>query len=220
MQLPESFHSDLPEVLNDLRDTHQLEEARLLFTGQFQQAWRDSREPGFAPALAELRATDEVLHVLAVLGDHDIHNSATGFNEKTWQTGDVFEIFIQTDADTYYEFHITPENRHLFLAWTTESFSAHNVGKTTLEAAMIEDRNFLSSETRIRDTRNHWTVVARIPYTKLGINPANPPAELKVAFARYDASRDGSAPILSATPDFPQASYHQRDYWHALTLHP
>jgi len=209
---------DLPEILENLREAHHLLEAPLLFSGDFQQGWREQPEPGLEPARAELRATDGALHILAVLGDRDIGNRATGFNEKTWQIGDVFEIFIQVDADTYYEFHITPENRHLFLGWTTELFAAVRAGEATIEDAMIDDRDLLHSETRIHEVRDYWTVRARIPFEKIGLDPDRNYPGLKVAFARYDSFGDDRSAVLSATADFPAINYHDRSAWHPVSL--
>jgi len=214
----EPNRTDLPGALESLRETHDLSDARLLFAGEFRQGWRKGNEPDFEPALAELIVTADTFHVLAVLGDRDIHNSATGFNELTWKSGDVFEVFLQTDADTYYEFHITPENRHLFLAWTTDGFASVRAKESTVQDFMMADREVLFSETRVQPDANRWSVYARIPFEKVGLIPGKTYPDLKVAFCRYDTFRDGRSPILSATPDFPKVSYHLREFWHPVDL--
>jgi len=228
MPAPQSQQAELLEALEHLREAHALGEAhapgeshalgesRRLFTGEFQQGWRETPEDGFEPAVAELWATAEALHVLAVLGDRDIGNRATGFNEKTWQTGDVFEVFIQVEPDTYYEFHITPENRHLFLKWTSDLREAVKRREATLEDTMIADRSFLQSETQIHSEANHWSVHARIPFDKIGLDPNRTYPDLKVAFARYDSFSDDRPPVLSATPAFAKANYHDRSAWHPI----
>jgi len=216
MPSSDSFQSDWSAILADLREAHGIAEAKHLFSGPFQQGWQQPPETEFEPGVAELWATDEALHVLAVLGDRDIGNHATGFNEKTWQSGDVFEIFIQTDADTYYEFHTTPENKHLFLTWTAERIAAFRNKKARLGDAMLTDRRTLRSETQIREDEAHWTVHARIPFEKIGLDPGAANAEVKVAFARYDAFGDGRPPVLSATPDFPKKNFHDRSVWHPI----
>lgn len=211
--MQKSPESSLIQAVQAHKKNHWLEQSKPLLAKFLRQAWQAAPEQGFEPAYAELHAGSDAFWVFAALSDRDIYNSATGFNEKTWQTGDVFEIFIQTDADSYYEFHVTPENRNLFLAWTTESFAARG----PLEEAMIQDPSFLSSETSIQRDEDRWTVVARIPYANLGIDPADPDAALKVAFARYDTGRQAdSLTILSASPEFPRASFHLRDFWHPL----
>lgn len=216
MPSSDSFQPDSSEILADLRESHGIAKASHLFSGTFQQGWRDQPEAGLEPAVAELWGTDEAFHVLAVLGDRDIGNLATGFNEKTWQSGDVFEIFIQTNPDNYYEFHITPENKHLFLTWTAERIAAFRNEKANLGEAMLTDRDTLRSGTQIRETEAYWTVYARIPFEKLGLQPSAANAEVKVAFARYDAFSDGRPPVLSATPDFPEVNFHDRSAWHPI----
>jgi len=208
--------SDLPGVLEALRNRHAPVGTTLLLTAPFQQGWRAQPEAGFEPARAELRADHNAFHVLAVLGDRDIGNRATGFNERTWLTGDVFEIFLQTDADTYYEFHVTPENRHLFLQWTTERIAAFRQKNATLADAILADRDMLHSETVVRENENLWTVSARTPFAKIGLDPTGPNTDLKVAFARYDAFTEDRPPVLSATPAFPSPAYHNRSVWHRL----
>ena len=181
----------------------------------FRQAWRESPEPDFAPGFATLHGEDDAFVVTAALADRAIGNRAEGFNEKTWMTGDVFEIFIQTSADNYYEFHVTPENRNLFLNWTPRSFADRR-----FDDALIPDPGFITSATEVRDEDGYWTVVARIPYAKLGLDPASASDAVKVAFARYDTTPGKEEPVLSATAPFPQPSYHDRSAWHSIAWPP
>lgn len=190
--------------------------ARSLFSGDFQQGWRERPELKFMPAHARLYAGEEAFHVVALLADRAIGNTASGFNQRTWQSGDVFEIFLQTDSDTYYEFHVTPENQHLFLAWTSELFEAVVTKQATLEDAMIDDPNLLQSKTDVRPDENLWIVRADIPYASIGFDPAAEHPDLKVAFARYDTTPGSKDEVLSATAPFPKPSYHYRDAWHRI----
>jgi hypothetical protein len=201
----------LHPIMAQLEAEHASNGVALVSKG-FHQGWRETPEPGFEPAHAALYAEPNGFLVLAVLGDRAIGNSADGFNQRTWESGDVFEIFIQTDPDTYYECHVTPENQHLFLKWTSES-----IKNGAFEEALISDRDFLNSQTHLHPEKNYWTVLARIPYAKLGIAPGAKPLDLKVAFARYDTGST-EKPILSATPDFPEALYHNRSVWHKFQL--
>lgn len=208
--------SNFSETVEKLRKAHNLKDSKPILAKHFQQAWRANPENTFEPGYVELHAEKEGFAVIAVLSDQDIHNSATGFNEPTWKTGDVFEIFIQTAADTYYEFHITPENHNLFLAWTTERFNAFRTGNADLDTAMIRNRNFISSATSIDHARNRWTVFARLPYSNLMNRRTTSALGLRVAFARYDANKNGVPPTLSASPDFPKLSFHMREFWDAV----
>ena len=70
------------------------------------------KENGVATILAE----EETLRILGVFRDSDIGNRARNDNEKTWETGDVMECFIQLPGhEDYFEFHVTPEERKLQL---------------------------------------------------------------------------------------------------------
>lgn len=46
------------------------------------------------------------------------HNRACRLNERTWELGDVCELFLQLSGQsTYLELHVTPENHRLQLLW-------------------------------------------------------------------------------------------------------
>jgi hypothetical protein len=203
--------------IEDIRGIHGLANSTPILKKYMQQAWRETPDAEFEPGYVELHADDDSLLIVAILRDRDIYNDAIGFNEKTWQTGDVFEIFIQTDADTYYEFHITPENRNLFLAWTTESFNNFSKGKSELNDVMINQSDFITSLTQIHKADIYWSVFARIPYINLEIDHRKNLRELKIAFARYDAKKQ-PPPVLSATPNFLKKNFHLREFWHPFSI--
>ena len=46
------------------------------------------------------------------------------------------------------------------------------------------------------------------------------PTPLTFSFARYDMRPDSMEPVLSATPDFPEANYHLREHWHPVLWPP
>ena len=215
MKEAEYDNPDADSLRKQLKEQHVPSEARRLFTAAFQQGWRDQPEAAFVPAQAEIYATGTAFHILAVLFDRDIGNRVDGFNQLTLQSGDVFEIFLQFDASNYYEFHITPENNHLFLSWTTGSVSAFRSGLMPLETFTLKDRSILESKTRIYDEGNYWTVYARIPFDKIGFEPRHG-VEIRLAFARYDGFRDERPPVLSATPDFKVLDFHDLSAWHRI----
>jgi hypothetical protein len=182
----------------------------------FQQAWLAAPEADFEPGIARVYADGGDWVVLAVLQDREIANSADGFNQKTWTTGDVFEIFIEVDSDLYYEFHVTPENQNLFLRWDPAHFRAVRRGEAAFETALIEDPDFLQSATEINREGNYWTVCARIPLDRLLADQPNRGGSLRFSLARYDTTSGHSEPVLSATPDLGEANFHDRTAWHTL----
>ncbi|MDP0498330.1 MAG: hypothetical protein Q7Q73_19230 [Verrucomicrobiota bacterium JB024] len=229
-----SSTDSLPGVMQTLARNHQLSGPPLLAL-PLRQAWSVPPEAGFEPGLVRLYATAEGFVVLAALKDTAIHNAADGFNQKTWETGDVFECFIQTGLERYYELHVTPENQNLFLRWSPATYRAFRAGEIPFATALIDEQSFAQSETSIDSPVGYWTVTLLIPYTSLGLasrcsgfsdtveysGEGKPgPSPLRFSFARYDIRPDSDEPVLSATPDFPEANYHLREYWHPVAWPP
>ena len=80
------------------------------------QAWCAELEPGFAPGQVRAGWRRDSLLVFAELTDHDVHSAATGINQRTWELGDTFEMFLRPDGqEEYFEFHVTPNNYRLQL---------------------------------------------------------------------------------------------------------
>ena len=80
------------------------------------QAWCAELEPGFAPGQVRAGWRRDSLLVFAELTDHDVHSAATGINQRTWEFGDTFEMFLRPDGqEEYFEFHVTPNNYRLQL---------------------------------------------------------------------------------------------------------
>ena len=79
-----------------------------------QQGWLDSREADFLSAEIRVGWTPSRLIVLAKIPDRDIFTQATGPNQKMWELGDVFEMFLKPEDRTdYVELHVTPPNFRL-----------------------------------------------------------------------------------------------------------
>lgn len=208
-------HASLETEMDALAKQHRLTGAPLL-DKPFQQAWKEGQEEDFEAGRVRLYEKDNSFHVLAVLRDGAIGNEAVAFNERTWETGDVFEIFIEPDPAHYYELHVTPENSNLFLRFTPESIEAVRRDPTELENALIADPAFIPTATRIDRNRSLWTVYAQIPLAQLERNASISGSRFRVAFARYDATAEREEPILSATPPFRRLDFHDRSAWHSL----
>src|SRR4051794_4375046 len=84
----------------------------------FKQAWFDEEEIGFLPGNVRVGWRENSLLVFATLTDADIFNGATMLNQRAWELGDVFEIYLRSSAKArYVEFQITPENQRLQLSF-------------------------------------------------------------------------------------------------------
>ncbi|MEN8663075.1 MAG: hypothetical protein ABF322_04390 [Lentimonas sp.] len=182
----------------------------------FKQAWLETHEAIFLPALARVYAQGDGLIVLAILRDRSIKNTAHGFNQKTWTTGDVFEIFIEVSPVLYYEFHVTPENENLLLRWDPNHFQQVRRGEAQFESALIESPDFIQSVATINAERNYWTIYAFIPYHRLDPDVVPENLNWRIALARYDTTVGKPVPILSATPDLTEENFHDRVKWHPL----
>lgn len=185
----------------------------LLFDRHFRQGWRPELEGEFEPARARLYLKNDDLYVIAVLGDAVIKNESVQFNERTWEKGDVFEIFIQTHPKAYYEFHVTPENTNSFLRLIPENADLATLKR---ELTFIDDPTFVETATRVFRNERMWSVIARIPQASLGMDRGKMDTSFRIAFARCDSTPGRGEPILSATPNFPQPNFHDRTAWHSL----
>jgi len=208
---------EIKKVVGQLAEAKQIQTAPLLSL-PFKQAWCDTPEAGFEPAWVQFYGEAEALVVLAVMKDRSVYNNATQFNQPLWETGDVFETFIEVGPNDYYELHVGPENQNLFLRWSSEKLAAVRSGEIPLSEACIDEPNFLHSESAIALEDSLWTVSMRIPYQALGIKVGC--RALRVSFARYDYTQGQPEPILSATPDLPVMDYHHREAWHKVELGP
>src|SRR5208282_1675196 len=80
------------------------------------QAWLEKAEPDFAPALVRVGWRENSLLLFAELTDRDIFTRATAPNQRMWELGDTFEIFLGLLGEpSYAELHVTPNNLHLQL---------------------------------------------------------------------------------------------------------
>lgn len=59
-------------------------------------------------------------------------------------------------------------------------------------------------------------VEARIPFASIDFDPGISHPHLKMALCRYDTTPGEAEPVLSATPPFPEANYHNRAAWHPI----
>ena len=174
-----------------------------------QQGWLDAPEPDFLPAEIRVGWTPSRLIVLADIPDRDIFTEATGPNQRTWQLGDVFEIFLKPeDRSDYVELHVTPPNFRL-------QYQIESPGKPATE---LPDGVF-SSRVKIDTSNQKWTVYAEVPATLVtGRDQIATGEAWLFSFSRYDASRDGRPPILSSTSPHQAINFHRIHEWGKITF--
>lgn len=170
---------------------------------ELHQHWLPSPEPGFQPARARAVHDGTNLLVLAELHDADPFTLSDGPNQKTWELGDVFEIFLQpAGSETYFEFHITPANTRCQFRFA----------KPGAPLEPLPDGTFAS---RVWKTETHWHALAEIPFPVLGLRPGE---TLRASFSRYDAFRHSRPPILSSTSPHPVPKFHRPAEWLPVRL--
>lgn len=169
-----------------------------------QQAWLEAPEADFLAAEIRVGWTPTSLLVRADLPDRDIFTQATESNQRMWELGDVFEIFLQAaDRSDYVELHVTPPNLRLQLHF-------QSAGKP---ATHLDDGAF-ASRVKIDSENQRWTVHAEIPARLVsGRDSIHAEESWHFSFSRYDASRDGRPPVLSSTSPHQALNFHRIHEW-------
>ncbi|MEX1119043.1 MAG: carbohydrate-binding family 9-like protein [Terrimicrobiaceae bacterium] len=160
--------------------------------------------------------TPAALHVRAEMEDKEVFTRATEDNQKMWELGDVFEMFLMVDGQSdYIELHVTPNNKRLHLHLPGVGGKARPEDQAlSFEKMIVEPVEFSSSAKRLKDG---WSVSATIPASVFGLNKLEPGKRLRVAFARYDAT-SGRPTILSTSASHPVVSFHRPAEWSSVTL--
>ncbi|MDD5260679.1 MAG: hypothetical protein PHD76_02425 [Methylacidiphilales bacterium] len=187
------------------------------------QHWLPEPEPFCRPGQVWICRSDSHFGVYAVLQDEDISNSAREENSRTWETGDTFEIFLRPlPGLRYFEFHVTPENQKLQMAFESEDFFRQRVA-----SGLGKDDNWLagvglpagsfSSETQVEAPGKIWRVWARIPLALFGSAAGfGADREWLASFCRYDYTRGREKPVLSSTSPYPRKYFHDNTSWRKL----
>ncbi len=166
------------------------------------QAWRATPEPALRATRVEATIRDGALCVRADLDDEDVFNTATAHNQRTWELGDVFEIFARrADDPGYVEVHVTPDNVKLHLRFADHAQHRRIAG---IDEVACDPDAIRTTATR---TAGGWRATAVVP---LGAAPGE---EVFVSFCRYDATRGQQEPVLSSSSPHPVLSFHRPEEW-------
>jgi hypothetical protein len=204
-----------------LFDRANLRSVRAAFTSatacRFRQAWREQEEPGFLPGVVRIGWLENSLVVFAELMDTDIFNAATKLNPRTWELGDVFEMFLRaSESRSYAEFHVTPNNHRLQLCYPNDEAAewARRTGK--LEEFFVSGEAFYSM-TWIEPEISRWQVYAEIPAAAVGGTKALlENAKWMFSFGRYDHTRGAGEPVISSTSPHAKLDFHRQHEWDAM----
>lgn len=165
---------------------------------------------------ARIQWREEFLQYDVVFVGGKARNRACQLNERTWELGDVCEVFLQRiGRPEYMEVHITPENQRLQLLFPLGAIERVRAGQERLADYFVSYPEWVESHTRV-DT-DFWSVRVRIPSLRFQLGQFGPEQILHTAVCRYDCTL-GTTPALSSTAAFTQASFHRHGEWTPLVL--
>lgn len=177
------------------------------------QAWRGAPESDFAPATVRTGWQDGSLFVFAELTDIDVFTRARQHNERFWELGDTFEMFLQPPGGSdYFELHVAPNNLRLQLRFARPPTPEDADPFVT---ALIH-RNTFDSRTWVSPEPGLWCVFAEIPATAL-IGPTPLAGSTwRFSFSRYDYTRGREEPVISSSSPHSQPAFHRPHEWGEL----
>lgn len=187
------------------------------------QAWLETPERDFAPGSVRTGWRDRSILVFAELSDADIFTRAERHNDRFWELGDTFEMFLQpSPGRPYVELHVTPNNLRLQLRFTGPPVEDDG-GGDPFSRALIHGNIFDSHAWVDRDSQE-WCVVAEIPAAVVagdGARPAAPAPALagsdwRFSFGRYDHTRGREEPVISSSSPHTVPAFHRPHEWGTL----
>ncbi len=182
------------------------------------QPWRAAPEPDFASGIVRAGWRAQSLLIFAELSDADVFTQAREHNERFWEQGDTFEIFLQPSAaGPYVELHVAPNNLRLQLRFAKPP-SPQDVDP--FATALIDDQVFVS-RTWLQPEERGWCVFADIPAAAVGYGPGHLASSTwRCSFGRYDATRGRPEPVISSTSPHPVPAFHRPHEWGELHFTP
>ncbi len=184
----------------------------------FCQGWREVPEDGFRGADVRLGWRPGTLCVLATLNDDSVVVRATTDNEKLWELGDVFEIFLRDlNGDEYLELHVDPAGHRLQLRFASERVVTDlRRGQGTLTDSLVHDDQLIRA--RVRELPGKWQVLAFVWPGSLGLGGPLNGRMFQASFSRYDYSKESDTPVLSSTSRHGKIDFHNQADWTGLRL--
>jgi len=175
---------------------------------QLSQTWLAAPEPDFLPTSIRIGWTAESIQITAEITDKELLYKATADNQRLWELGDVFEVFIMPKGKSdYWELHVDPGNHRLHARFPGKPGSL-------LEDKLISPVGF-HSETKVTETG--WTVTIQIPSTMLGLASFEAGQGFRISCCRYDAGTKRS-PVLSSSSPHQIPKFHQPQDWTEIQL--
>jgi hypothetical protein len=184
-----------------------------------QQAWLDDEEAGFSPGTVRVGSCGNSLVIFAELADADIFNDATTLNQRTWELGDVLEIFLGSlKKESYIELQVTPGNQRLQLRYS-DAGSVGRARKTGEFQEFLIPGDVFQSRTWVDTKAGQWNVFAEIPgFIVCGSDESIGKTQWRFSFGRYDYTRGVKEPVISSTSPHVEPDFHRRHEWGVITF--
>lgn len=182
-----------------------------------QQAWRAEPDPEFRLMCVKAGWTRDAMYVYAEIEDLDIFNPEKRFNEPSFMSGDVFEIFLRPcSQESYVEIHVTPENQKLQLRIPSACEFAEPRAKPGIPPEWFIDR-VIESRVRVNPAAQRWEVAVEIPFAMVcEVFLPRAGDRWLFSFSRYDYTRGQEKPVLSSTSPHQVLNFHRQEEWGEL----
>ena len=181
---------------------------------------RPANDPPFEGGRVTLFQDGTALYVGATLTDSDIVQNDPRDQQRHYETGDVVEVFLKPEGETWYwEYYATPNGAR------TAMFHPGR-GRYQLRDALNYVSSFRSAVTvdgtlnDWRDRDSVWHVEFAIPLRELMRPDASGgvPEVWRIAIGRYNYSRYLPQMELSVYPLLPRMDFHGHEHWARFRL--
>lgn len=181
------------------------------------QAWQMESSPRFAPAVVRVGWRGNAFLVYADLTDTDIFTRVTGLNQRLWELGDSFEMFLKPEEqEAYIELQVSPNNQLLQLRYANTAM-LDRARKTGCLAEAIIPGDAFASRTWIEDKKSRWHVLAEIPGPLVcGASESLSGSRWRFSFSRYDYTCGEAEPVISSSSPHAEANFHRQHEWRTL----
>jgi hypothetical protein len=181
------------------------------------QPWLQAPETHFAPAVVRTGWRADSLLVLAELTDASPTTGAQDHNQRFWEMGDTFEMFLQPEPGLpYVELHVAPNNFRLQLRFNSPPSQRPSTTDPFTNALIRADS--FESRTWTHADGSGWSVFAEIRAALVRPQSLVPLAgsTWRASFCRYDYTPGREAPVISSSSPHTEPAFHRPEEWNSL----
>ena len=180
------------------------------------QTWTKHPAPIEATRVSFAWRPDSLL-VFAEMDDRRIGSRATRDDQRTWDLGDAFEVFLQAPGTReYVEIQVTPENHRLHLRYPPGGLQTIAEGRADFPQFFMKPEEERRIQSAVEKKAHRWRVALIIPADIVSGRPIRAGTSWRFSVARYDGDRLGTPPVLSASSPHRALNFHRRSEWGTL----